>query len=148
MGRTYADLLVDGDLPRLLFQAYAACDDPGIRAVVRQESTTLREAVARWSGADDTTLRAWFAEGMLLNVDAAVGDLTPGHHRSEQVALADRRRIGHPASSRNRPSARGRAQTRAIAMAERPGRTEARPRGTESTGPDDDHSSGQVGGYS
>jgi AcrR family transcriptional regulator len=111
MGRTYADLLVDGDLPRLLFQAYAACDDPDIRAVVRQESTTLREAVARWSGADDTTLRAWFAEGMLLNVDAAVGDLTPGHHRSEQVALADRRRIGHPASSRNRPSARGRAQT-------------------------------------
>lgn len=41
-----------------------------------------------------------------------------------------------------------RTATRAIAMAERPGRTEARPRGTESTGPDDDHSSGQVRGYS
>jgi AcrR family transcriptional regulator len=77
MGRTYADLLVDGDLLRLQLQAYAACDDPEIRAVVRQEWTKLYGAVARWSGADDAALRAWFAEGMLLNVAAGVGDLSP-----------------------------------------------------------------------
>ena len=78
MGRTYADMDVDGDLLRLQLQAYAACDDPEIRAVVRQEWTKLYEAVARWSGADDAALRAWFAEGMLLSVASAVGDLTPG----------------------------------------------------------------------
>jgi hypothetical protein len=78
MGRTYADLLVERDLLRLQLQAYAACDDPEIRAVVHHEWTKLYEAVARWSGADDAALRAWFAEGMLLNVAAAVGDLTPG----------------------------------------------------------------------
>ena len=78
MGRTYANLLVEGDLLRLQLQAYAACDDPEIRVVVRREWTKLYEAVARWSGADDAALRAWFAEGMLLNVAAAGVDLTPG----------------------------------------------------------------------
>ena len=90
MGLTYADLLVDGDLLRLQLQAYAACDDPDIRAVVRQEWTKLYEAVARWSGADDAALRAWFAEGMLLNVAAAVGDLTPGITAPSRAARADR----------------------------------------------------------
>ena len=111
MGRTYADLLVDGDLPRLLFQAYAACDDPDIRAVVRQESTTLREAVARWSGADDTTLRAWFAEGMLLNVDAAVGDLTPGITSPSRSPLPTADASATLLRRGTWPSARGRAQT-------------------------------------
>lgn len=100
MGRTYADLLVDGDLLRLQLQAYAASDDPEIRAVVRQEWTKLYEAVARWSGADDAALRAWFAEGMLLNLAAAVGDLPPRITAPSRAAHTDRRRIGHP-SSRN-----------------------------------------------
>jgi AcrR family transcriptional regulator len=78
MGRTPVDLLVDGDLLRLQLQAWAACDDPEIRAAVRQEWTQLYEAVARWSGADPVALRAWFAEGMLLSVAASVGDLGPG----------------------------------------------------------------------
>jgi AcrR family transcriptional regulator len=90
MGRTYADLLVDGDLQRLQLQAYAARDDPEIRAVVRQEWTKLYEAVARWSGADDAALRAWFAEGMLLNVAAAVGDLTPGITAPSRAAHSGR----------------------------------------------------------
>jgi AcrR family transcriptional regulator len=78
MGRTLADLLVEGDLLRLQLQAYAACDDPEIRAVVQHERRKLYQAVARWSGADDAALRAWLAEAMLLTVAAAVGDLTPG----------------------------------------------------------------------
>jgi AcrR family transcriptional regulator len=101
MGRTYADVLVDGDLPRLQLQAFAACDDPEIRAVVRQEWTKLFEAVRRWSGADDAALRAWFAEGMLLSVAAAVGDLAAditagrpsesGQSRGRDVPLATSR---------------------------------------------------------
>ena len=93
MRRTYEDLLVDGDLLRLQLQAFAACDDPEIRAVVRREWTTLYEAVARWSGASDAALRAWLAEAMLMNVAAAVGDLTTDITAAlpSRAARADRR---------------------------------------------------------
>lgn len=75
MGETYLDLLRDRDKLRMQLQAYAACDDPDIRAVVREEWTGLHDAVARASGADELAIHAWFAEGMLLNVAAAIGDL-------------------------------------------------------------------------
>jgi AcrR family transcriptional regulator len=75
MGCSYHDLLKDRDLLRMQLHAYAACDDPDIRAVVRDEWTRLHEAVARVSGADPAALHAWFAEGMLLNVAAAIGEL-------------------------------------------------------------------------
>lgn len=74
MGHTYLDLLADRDLLRLQLQAYAACDDPEIRAVVRHEWIRLHEAVARVSGGDERAVHAWFAEGMLLNVAASIGD--------------------------------------------------------------------------
>ena len=60
---------------RMQLHAYAACDDPDIRTVVREEWTRLHETVAGVSGADPAALHAWFAEGMLLNVAAAIGHL-------------------------------------------------------------------------
>jgi AcrR family transcriptional regulator len=75
MGHTYIDLLRDRDMLRLQLQAYAACEDPDIQKVVRDEWTVLYEAVARVSGADEAALHHWFAEGMLLNVAASIGDL-------------------------------------------------------------------------
>ncbi len=75
MGRTYHDLLRDRDMLRLQLQAYAACDDTVIRDVVREEWTRLYDAVAAASGADEHTLHHWFAEGMLMNVAASIGDL-------------------------------------------------------------------------
>ena len=75
MGRTDVDLLADRDLLRLQLQAYAACDDPEIRAVVRYEWIRLYEVVARVSGGDERAIHAWFAEGMLLTVAASIGDL-------------------------------------------------------------------------
>ena len=90
MGQTYLDLLRDRDKLRMQLQAYAACDDPEIRAVVREEWTSLHDAVARVSGADELAIHAWFAEGMLLNVAAAIGDLD----------AADRAQAGTP---RRRP---------------------------------------------
>jgi len=75
MARTYIELLDDRDKLRMQLQAYAACDDPDIRAVVREEWTRLHDAVAQVSGADERALHHWFAEGMLLNVAAAIGDL-------------------------------------------------------------------------
>ncbi len=75
MGLTYISLLRDRDMLRLQLHAYAACEDPDIQAVVRDEWTALYEVVARASGADEAALHAWFAEGMLLNVAASIGDL-------------------------------------------------------------------------
>ncbi len=75
MGHAYLDLLRDRDLLRLQLQAYAACDDPDIQSVVRDEWTALYESVAAVSGADEAALHVWFAEGMLCNVAAAVGGL-------------------------------------------------------------------------
>jgi AcrR family transcriptional regulator len=75
MGMRYVDMLRDREMLRLQLHAYAACEDPEIRAAVRQEWSALYEAVARASGADPAALHAWFAEGMLLNVAASIGDL-------------------------------------------------------------------------
>jgi AcrR family transcriptional regulator len=75
MGCSYHDLLRDRDMLRLQLHAYAACDDPDIRTVVREEWSNLHETVVRVSGADPAAIHAWFAEGMLLNVAASIGHL-------------------------------------------------------------------------
>jgi AcrR family transcriptional regulator len=74
MGCSYHDLLRDRDMLRLQLHAYAACDDPDIRTVVRREWTVLHETVVRLSGADPAAIHSWFAEGMLLNVAASIGE--------------------------------------------------------------------------
>jgi AcrR family transcriptional regulator len=75
MGCSYQELLRDRDMLRLQLHAYAACDDADIRAVVRDEWRNLYASVAHLSGADPEAIHAWFAEGMLLNVAASIGDL-------------------------------------------------------------------------
>jgi AcrR family transcriptional regulator len=72
MGRAYGRSLGDRDLFRLQFQAFAACDDPDIRAVVAEEMKRSFDTVAQVSGADAAALEAWFAKGMLLNALAAI----------------------------------------------------------------------------
>jgi AcrR family transcriptional regulator len=77
MGMAYCELLADRDMLRLQMQAYAACDDLDIQQVVREEWTQLYEAVKTASGADPDAIHHWYAEGMLMNVAAAVGGLNP-----------------------------------------------------------------------
>ncbi|HXR11840.1 MAG TPA: TetR/AcrR family transcriptional regulator [Gaiellaceae bacterium] len=57
---------------RAQMQAYAASDDPEIRAVVRAGYGDLIAYVRRVSGADWPTTWHFFAEGMLLNVLASM----------------------------------------------------------------------------
>ena len=75
MAHTYMALLADRDRLRLQLQSYAACGDPAIQAVVHEEWTRLYETVSSISGADEVRIHQWFAEGMLLNVAASIGDL-------------------------------------------------------------------------
>jgi AcrR family transcriptional regulator len=53
-------------------QAYAACDDPRIRAAVRAGFGDLVAYARRVSAADDAAIWRFFASGMLLNVLAAM----------------------------------------------------------------------------
>ena len=68
IGAAYVELL--GDRTRLLaqMQAYAACDDPDVCAVVRRGYGELVQYVERVSGADPVHVSRFFAKGMLLNV--------------------------------------------------------------------------------
>jgi len=72
MGNAYKRLLSDRDLLRVQLQAYAACGDEDVRQVVREEFAALYELVKRESGASDEAIHQFFAEGMLLNVAAAL----------------------------------------------------------------------------
>jgi AcrR family transcriptional regulator len=53
-------------------QAYAACDDPAIRVVVRNGYRELVDYVERVSGQPPDRVSHFFAKGMLLNVIASM----------------------------------------------------------------------------
>jgi AcrR family transcriptional regulator len=73
MGKAYKRLLADRTLLLVQLQSYAACSDPDVRAVVREEFGFLHRRVREVSGASAEDLHQFFAEGMLLNLGAAVG---------------------------------------------------------------------------
>ena len=74
MGRAYVEkLLADRVRLRGQMQAYAACDDPEIRDVVRNGYGDLVAYVERVSGLGPEKVSRFFATGMLLNVIASMG---------------------------------------------------------------------------
>lgn len=72
IGASYKRLLADRTLLLVQLQAYAASSDPDVRAVVREEFETLHRRVQELSGASVHELYSFFAEGMLLNIAAAL----------------------------------------------------------------------------
>jgi len=72
MADEYMDLLKDRTLLLMQLQAYAACSDSDVRTVVREEFGRLHRWVEKTSGASPQEVHTFFAEGMLLNVAAAV----------------------------------------------------------------------------
>jgi AcrR family transcriptional regulator len=58
---------------RAQLQSYAACDDPEIRTVVGEGFGELVNLAGRLTGMDSTKLSEFFAQGMLLNVLAMMG---------------------------------------------------------------------------
>ena len=75
MGVAYHRILDDRELLLMQMQAYAACEDKEIREVVRDEMLRLVNFVQSASGAPEAAIREWLADGMLMNVVAAM-DLT------------------------------------------------------------------------
>jgi AcrR family transcriptional regulator len=73
MGNAYIDLLGSHrDYLMLQHQAYAACDEPEIRARVRTCYARLVAHVERLSGADPERIDEFIRQGMWLNVAAAM----------------------------------------------------------------------------
>jgi AcrR family transcriptional regulator len=73
IGQAYHEQLEEDRLRlRAQMQAYAACDDPDIRAVVRAGYGDLVAYVRRVSDADWPTVWHFFSFGMLLNVLASM----------------------------------------------------------------------------
>jgi AcrR family transcriptional regulator len=72
MGNAYVAMLVDLENLLAQLQAYAACGDPAVQQVVRRRFSELYELVERTSGAGREEVRAFFANGMLINVAAAL----------------------------------------------------------------------------
>ena len=72
MGVAYIGLLADRDLLLNQLHAHAASDDPAIREQMRRGFARLVEIVERETGAAPQEVRNFFAQGMLLNVLAAM----------------------------------------------------------------------------
>jgi AcrR family transcriptional regulator len=72
IGQAYGDLVADRTLLRLQLHAFAACDDPAVRDFVRAQFASLVARVSALSGQPASGLREFFAEGMLMNVAAAM----------------------------------------------------------------------------
>ena len=72
MGEAYHELLADREKLLLQLQAYAACDDPEVRTVVRRCYARIYETVRELTGATEEELRSFFGAGMLMNVAAAI----------------------------------------------------------------------------
>jgi AcrR family transcriptional regulator len=72
MGDAYERLLEDRTLLLLQMQAYAACDDPEIRAATRAGFKKLWELTERLTGLPFQPVMDFFAVGMLMNVAAAM----------------------------------------------------------------------------
>jgi AcrR family transcriptional regulator len=73
MGRAYVEMLLgDRDLLMVQLHAHAACDQPGVRDAMRDCFAELYEIARRDGGADPEQAHAFFANGMLINVAAAM----------------------------------------------------------------------------
>jgi len=87
MGEAYVAELVTGDRVRLRaqLQAYAACDDPDIQAVVRNGYGDLVAYAQRVSGLPAVEISRFFATGMLLNVLASMQVMTDPEPWAQQL---------------------------------------------------------------
>lgn len=72
MAEAYHDLIGNRDFLLCQLHAYAASDDPEVQAAARQAYGRLWRTVEAASGADNASMRLFFAMGMLWNVAVAL----------------------------------------------------------------------------
>jgi AcrR family transcriptional regulator len=72
MGHAYGDVRRDRSSLMFQMQAYAACEDPDVRKVVREEFAQIYKFVESVSGGDEERVQEFFRVGMLINIAAAM----------------------------------------------------------------------------
>lgn len=72
MGDAYKELLAERDLLLVQLHSFAASEDPEIRAAARAGFRRLWTVVGELTGLPEEMVRVFFAQGMLLNVMAAI----------------------------------------------------------------------------
>jgi AcrR family transcriptional regulator len=86
MGEVYVhDLIADRTRLKSQLEAYAACDDPEICEVVRAGYGDLVAYVERVSGLPPGDVSRFFANGMLINVMAAMNVRDSGEEWAERL---------------------------------------------------------------
>ena len=96
MGDRYHELLQHSDLLLCQLHGYAACQEPAIRAAVRQGYSELVERVQHLSGAPDEEIQRFFAIGH-------------AHQRGRRDGRARARRAVGPGADDRRGLLRGMA---------------------------------------
>ncbi|MGA2520057.1 MAG: helix-turn-helix domain-containing protein [Acidimicrobiales bacterium] len=72
MGDAYKELLSERDLLLVQLHAFAASEDEEVRRAAREGFRHLWTVVGELTGLPEDDIRAFFAQGMLLNVMAAI----------------------------------------------------------------------------
>jgi AcrR family transcriptional regulator len=72
MGESYAAMVQNRTELLMQMQAYAACADDDVRAVVQRRYGELYRWVEDVTGGDDLALHSFFSTGMLMNVATAI----------------------------------------------------------------------------
>ena len=94
IGDAYSErLATDPTYLHSQMQAYAACDDPDIREVVRRGYGELVEYVERVSGVPTERVAHFFAKGMLLNVMASMDLLKADEGWAERLIAGCRKDV-------------------------------------------------------
>jgi AcrR family transcriptional regulator len=75
IGEAYVELIRDRSRLRMQMQAYTACDDPEVRAIVQRGFATLTTFIQEATGFGKDDLAKFMAKGMLLNVMASIDAL-------------------------------------------------------------------------
>ncbi len=75
IGEAYAEQIRNRSRLRMQMQAYTACDDPDVLAIVQKGFAAITMFVQEATGFDKDDLAKFMAKGMLLNVMAAIDAL-------------------------------------------------------------------------
>jgi AcrR family transcriptional regulator len=98
MGQAYTVLLGERDLLLVQLHAFAASEDEVIRKAAREGFRHLWAVVSQLTGLPDEDVRAFFAQGMLLSVMAAIDAAALDESWARACQLEPEQSSAHPAT--------------------------------------------------
>lgn len=90
MGEAYVQLVSNREELLMQMQAYSACGDPDVQAIVRNRFSALLAEVAELTGAGDHAVMSFFRTGMFLNVVTAMDLLAIQEEKWARLCMEDK----------------------------------------------------------